>query len=616
MSTVARSTCTLTCERNERSACDMAHPPLAPASQSATAAAPAASVRIAQVTARGFRCIGDLTVDLESSTTFLVGENNTGKTSLLSAISAALGRHRPNDDDLSRRADGTTSARAEVDLIIRPGVGDTFGAFERGAFGGNAHRPTGEPTEFVGIRSAFSKSREGGQLLVQRAFLQPGRQGLVVSPAEFHPSALNLFECELLDASRDLVADLGSKSSRWGRVLFDLQIPELPDENGAPHPLSRTTLEATLRSLADDMRQASPVLTQLERDLARLAQVQNTVGDVSLLPFPPQIEEVMRSVEILLSHGAAPALPLRFHGMGSRSLAALFVFSTLCSLRLGADQEMRPHFLTLVEEPESHLHPQAITALRAELDLLPGQRIVSTHSAHLVSEAPPRSIRVLRRTDGAFRVFQLSHDTLAETARFRRFVERPFGEFFFSRLVIFGDGAAERDALPVMLASALGLSPSALGVTVVDCESLNHPQVPKLMAAATELGLPWIVFVDNDAAGQAALAAINDPDTGLALTITSRRAVVAGATAVEQLLLDAGYGDEVAEVAAEQGDTAETAADQLQYLKRHKGWVGEAVASRALGKGKAVPAPVVELAARVDELLGRAPAAASTRGLS
>jgi putative ATP-dependent endonuclease of the OLD family len=560
-------------------------------STTTTVPAPVASVRIAQVTARGFRCIGDLSVDLESTTTFLVGENNTGKTSLLSAISAALGRHRPNDDDLSRLADGTTSTKAEVDLIIRPGIGDTFGAFERGAFGANVHRITGESSEFVGIRSTFSKSREGGQLLVQRAFLQPGRQGLVVSPAEFHPSALNLFECELLDASRDLVADLGSKSSRWGRVLFDLQIPELPDADGVPHPLSRTTLEATLRSLAVDMRQASPVLTQLETDLARLAQVQNTVGDVSLLPFPPQIEEVMRSVEILLSHGATPALPLRFHGMGSRSLAALFVFSTLCSLRLGADKEMRPHFLTLVEEPESHLHPQAITALRAELDLLPGQRIVSTHSSHLVSEAPPRSIRVLRRTEGAFRVFRLSHETLADTARFRRFVERPFG-------------AAERDALPVMLAAALGLPPSALGVTIVDCESLNHPQVPKLVAAAEELGLPWIVFVDNDAAGVAAIGNITDPDTGVAMTISSRRAVVAGARAIEQLLLDAGYGDEIVQVAAEQGDAVTTAGEQLQYLKKNKGWVGEAVASRALSNGKVVPAPVVKLAERIDELFG------------
>jgi len=565
---------------------------------------PTAQVRIGRVAVRGFRCLGDMTIELEPTTTYLVGENNMGKTSLLLAISAALGRSRPTTDDLTRGADGVQASQAEVDLFVFPAHGEAFGAHERGAFGGNVHRTLGEATEFVGIRSRFLPSLEGGQLLVDRSYLQPGRDGLVESATEFHASALKVFECEMLDASRDLVADLGSGSSRWGRVLFDLQIPELPPTGGAPNPLSRSTLEGTLRQLAEDTRQASPVLSQLEADLGRISQVQSTIGDVSLLPFPAEIDEVMRSVEIHISHDGAPGLPLRFHGMGSRSLAALFVFATLCSLRGGADRGMRPHFLTLIEEPESHLHPQAITALRSQLDGLPGQRIISTHSAHLVSEAPPRSIRTLRRREGGMEVHQLSARTLEDTARFRRFVERPFGEFFFSRLVVFGDGAAERDALPVMLAKALGVSPAALGVTIVDCESMGHPQIPKLVAAADELGLPWIVFVDNDESGQNAMRKINDPETGAPLEISSQRVVLAGSKAMEKMLLDAGYGDEVTVVAADQGDSATTDGDRLKYLVKHKGWVGEAVATLALANGKPVPAPVLELSRRIKAVLG------------
>lgn len=575
---------------------------------------PVAQVLVARIEVRGFRCIDALGLDLEPTTTYLVGENNTGKTTLLLAISAALGRYRATVDDLTRRNDGTTADHAEVDLIVTPAVGDTFGAHERGALGGNVHRRQGQVGEFAGIRSLFSPSREGGQLLVQRSFLQPGRQGLVVSPSEFLTSSLGLFECELLDASRDLVADLGSRSSRWGRVLFDLQIPELPEKDGVPHPLSRSTLEAAMQSLAADMRVASPVLGQLETDLGRLSLVQNTVGQVSLLPFPPQIEEVMRSVEILLTHEGAPGLPLRFQGMGSRSLAALFVFSTLCALRVGADLGLRPHFLTLVEEPESHLHPQAITALRSELDLLPGQRIISTHSTQLVCDAAPRSLRVLRRGPAGFEVFRLGAETLADTVKFRRFVERPFGEFFFSRLVVFGDGAAERDSLPVLLGAALGVSPSALGVTIVDCESMNHPQVPKLVAAADELGLPWIVFVDNDEKGIEGIGTITDPDTGTALELSSPRVVIAGAKAIEKLLLDAGYGDEVTDVAAEHGEAVTTDAQRLKYLKSHKGWIGEAVASLAVSREKPVPKPVAELAGRIQSALGVTPGATTGGG--
>lgn len=565
---------------------------------------PVAQVRVASIRARGFRCIENLGLTLEPATTYLVGENNTGKTSLLLALSAALGRYRATIDDLHRDAAGVSADHAEVDLIIVPSDAVAFGDHERGALGGNVHQLPGGAGEFAGVRTVLTPSREGGQLLTQRSFLQPGRRGLVVSPSEFLGSSLGLFECELLDASRDLVADLGSKSSRWGRVLFDLQIPELPELDGAPNPLSRSTLEAAMKALAADMRSASPVLGQLETDLGRLSQVQRSVGQVSLLPFPPQIEEVMRSVEILLSHEGSPSLPLRFHGMGSRSLAALFVFSTLCALRGGADLGLRPHFLTLVEEPESHLHPHAITALRAELELLPGQRIVSTHSTQLVTEAPPKSLRVLRRGTGSFRVFQLSADTIADTAKFRRFVERPFGEFFFSRLVVFGDGAAERDALPVLLAAALGVSPSALGVTIVDCESMNHPQIPKLVAAANELGLPWLVFADNDDKGIEAVGKLEDPDTGSALEMASPRVVIAGARAIEQLLLDAGFGQEVTDIASDHGDSVTTDGERLKFLKKHKGWAGEAVSLLALQRNKDVPAPVVELSLRIQTTLG------------
>jgi hypothetical protein len=204
---------------------------------------PAAQVRISRVYIRGLRCVEDLVVDLEPTTTYVVGENNTGKATLLMGISAALGRHRLSIDDLTRKTDGTVVDKAEVDLIVVPSHDDTFGTHERGALGANVYRVQGQLNEFAGIRAVFSPSREGGQLIVQRSFLQPGRQDLIASPSEFIGSALGLFECELLDASRDLVNDLGSRSSRWGRVLFDLQIPELPNTDGEPDPLSRSALE-------------------------------------------------------------------------------------------------------------------------------------------------------------------------------------------------------------------------------------------------------------------------------------------------------------------------------------------------------------------------------------
>jgi len=140
-------------------------------------------------------------------------------------------------------------------------------------------------------------------------------------------------------------------------------------------------------------------------------------------------------------------------------------------------------------------------------------------------------------------------------------------------------------------------------VTIVDCESMNHPQVPKLVAAANELGLPWLVFADNDEKGIAAVAKLTDPDTGSPVDIGSRRVVIAGAQAIERLLLDAGYGDEVTTIAAEHGATVGTDVERLRFLKDHKGWVGGAVASLALANGKTAPQSIVDLAKRIRTVL-------------
>lgn len=77
-------------------------------------------LRISRVTIRNFRCVQDIQVDLEPGTTYLVGENNVGKTSILLALWSALGRRRPLDDDLRQTVDTPAPAEASVDVLLCP----------------------------------------------------------------------------------------------------------------------------------------------------------------------------------------------------------------------------------------------------------------------------------------------------------------------------------------------------------------------------------------------------------------------------------------------------------------------------------------------------------------
>lgn len=565
-----------------------------------------ADLRLSRVRIENFRGIESTELSLSEGATILVGENNAGKTSILRALSVALGSRHATRDDLFRR--GTTiSTSATIDIFLSPASGPTFSESTRQLLQSIQREPDEPRSEIVVFRTELAPSNEGAQLTETRSFRQPSRGDWVQSQVRFVPQLLRLVEVHLLDASRDLMTELGNQSSTWGRVVGDLQVPDLADlPDGSLDPAGRAGLEAELSAFAERLRQASPVLKQLEGDLRRLRDSQTTVGDVALVALPPRVEELARTIEVVIEQRDATTLPLRFHGLGSRSLAALLVFQTLCALRVGMDQGVKPLLVTLLEEPEAHLHPQAVVALRVLIGQLEGQALVTTHSPQLVAELPPEDIRLIRRTTGGTHVVGLPPTTAKRVAQFRRFVERPLGEIFFARLVVFADGTSERNALPALLAPLLGSEPAGLGVTFVDCESMGDPKLAKVVEGLNDLEIPWLLFADNDADGLAAVAQCADPATGDPLTYEHPNVVKSGEKQLEQMLIDAGYLPEVESVARDLGESVADDAAALSFLSRHKGWAPEAVARAAVASGKSIPEPVKQLAAAIQGRLAEA----------
>lgn len=575
-----------------------------PAAAPADGPAVRADVRISEMRVTGFRGIDELDLQFAPGATYLVGENNAGKTSILQAVAVAFGARSGTRDDL-RRVGTQVSAEATIDILLSPADGEVFSESTRQQLQAIQRRSEPPRAEVVAFRTTLARSNEGALLTDTRALLQPSPDGWVVSPTRFRPEILRLVEVHLLEASRDLITDLGNRTSTWGRTVADLQIPDLPDlPGGGKDPAGRAGLEEELSAFSARLRDASPVLGQLEQDLKKLGQTQNTVGDVQLVAIPPRVEELARTIEVVLKQRDTTSLPLRFHGLGSRSLAALLVFQTMCSLRVGQDRGVKPHLVTLLEEPEAHLHPQAVVALRDVISRLEGQALVTTHSPQLVAELPPGDVRVIRRTKDGTRALGLPPTTAKKVAQFRRFVERPHGEIFFARLVILGDGTSERNALPVLLAKELDADPAGLGVTFIDCESMGDPKAAKALEALHDLQTPWLIFADNDQAGIDALNAIADPVTGEPLDFDHDAVIQSGNKQIEQLLIDAGYMDEISAVAKEAGaDEVDDEKAALNFLKKNKGWAAEAVARKAVASEKATPDAVKVLAAEVKKRL-------------
>ena len=186
------------------------------------------------------------------------------------------------------------------------------------------------------------------------------------------------------------------------------------------------TLKRAFRSLADSLRDASPTFGKLASELLKMKDSQSDVEEVQLRPLPGRLQDLARSVDIVVGAGnGKPALPMRLQGLGSRSLAALRVFYALCELRVGVDQGVRPQLITLLEEPEAHLHPQAQAAMYRFIQDLPGQVVVATHSSVLIGETDLEAVRILRSTKEGTKVHKLDRDTAKKLAVFRRYISRP-----------------------------------------------------------------------------------------------------------------------------------------------------------------------------------------------
>lgn len=125
---------------------------------------------------------------------------------------------------------------------------------------------------------------------------------------------------------------------------------------------------------------------------------------------------------------------------------------------------------------------------------------MTTHSPHIASVAPLRSIILLREDAGSGSTSITSAAAVEllpdEEDDLQRYIDVTRGELFFARGIIFVEGDAERFLIPEF-AAALGIDLDALGVTVCSVASANFLPYVKLVGPDA-LDIPFVILTDLD----------------------------------------------------------------------------------------------------------------------
>ena len=391
-------------------------------------------MHIASIRIRNFRGLKDIELPLARATV-LIGENNSGKSSVLDCISLTLGRRWGqrgtgfSEYDLTIDGDASLNGSSQTKDTLRgePSDADAKSATEH-VVTGNAQADEEAPEATIELFFTEQSAGEWPEEITTGLFgiiqtdplteinsitlrvtyrlnplekiYQPGwafvdinGDPIGASEAKRAANTRQFFKYVpvfFLSALRDASEEFSSRSQFWGRLLKAVEIS--PSERQA---LDEAIDELNARLLAADPRVAETVdrLKEIQAVVARGA-----AADVSIRALPMKVWEILARSEVVIKGASgAPWLPLNRHGQGVKSLSVIYLFNAFIERLLKDTYSEHSEPIVTLEEPEVHLHPQAVRALWSQIEAMPGQKIMTTHSPFFMQYVPIRDIRLLRQ---------------------------------------------------------------------------------------------------------------------------------------------------------------------------------------------------------------------------
>ncbi len=458
-------------------------------------------MKLQEIKIENFRGIRSLHMPLDGLTV-LIGENNTGKSTLLEAIQLVLtpgfgvrryGQFTEYDFHL-KDADATPQTADPISITLH------FAEEQENEWPDTVVQQMNDVIQFdrnslyhIRLQAKGTYQAETESFETESAFLDMRGAELALknkTPFNLISQLVPLF---FLSALRDASQEFGQRGQFWRGFLKSIQLPAE----------QREEIEEMLREVNTSVISANAGLTEVTEKIADAKRLVSLDADepVALEAIPTRVFDMVGKIQVHLKSCCGAKLPLHRHGEGTQSLAVLMLFQAFTAANLAEAYTPESMPLLALEEPEAHLHPSAIRSLGSFLKDMTGQIFVASHSGDLVSRVPVMSLRRLYKHNGETIVGKIEETTLTqdEKRHFDYHVRGTKGSHFFARCWLLVEGQSEFWLFP-QIASLMNASLDEKNFAIIEFCQGGGP--PPFIKAAKALGIEWFVVADGDVAGK------------------------------------------------------------------------------------------------------------------
>lgn len=412
----------------------------------------------------------------------LVGENNAGKTSILTILHYLFNPERSIRTLEFQETDFYDIDEPITVQIIFSDLSDELRAHFIGMV--DIEEVEGKEEWFLSLEfnCVYDKdAKEGEPSLVY------GRQ--VERPVSFAEKRLISFYYQ--DALRDHRAIKSNKGSLFGRILQQIDL-------SAEETVILEKLDEAGDTLKDNV-DISAFVNGVSEVTRRIIEMPDINDLLRLTVAASSSVDIKKNIQLQLKHaGSDRYLNIDQLGLGLQSVLTVSVFRAFAGIG-----KLREGIFA-IDEPESHLYPHSQRSMYREIMELSKMRQVwvATHSPSLLEWINPRQICLVRKkADGSATTIQLPNEFPEEyIASYEKHLDVGKADAFFAKAVLLVEGPTEQGLFP-----ALGLEYTIFselydldrtGISVINAGGKNN--IKALIQLLKNFDIPSAAMIDYD----------------------------------------------------------------------------------------------------------------------